>query len=272
MFERISFSGLKNSSRFGYAAAKPFFKGRRQLAFKPGLNILFGPNGSCKSTVLRMLAGTMCAEQGGLSAVTEASIRANVDMLAGISRKHKAPPKHLIGLKVDHDGQPVVFIDPRERVGLTGGAFDADFFEQGLAEKLQLSRQSHGEATLVRATPALALLTGKAQFPAQVLQKFDRNVNDVWAEALAIIDAAMAPTIARGQPTILLDEPEANYSLVWQSRLWELLSSVAVANKFQVIVASHSPYALGIKHAHYIDFEEGYRTEAERGLRARFAG
>lgn len=272
MFDRIYFSGLKNSSRFGYAAGKPFFKRRRQLVFKPGLNILFGPNGCCKTTVLRMLAGTMCAEQGGLSAVTEASIRANVDISASIGRKRAGPPKHLIGLKVDHDGQPVVFIDPRDRVGLKGGTFDADFFEQGLAEKLQLSRQSHGEASLVRATPALALLTGKAQFPEQVLQLFDRKVNDVWTEALAIVDSAMAPAIPRGQPTILLDEPEANHSLVWQSRLWELLASEAVAAKYQVIVASHSPYALGIKHAHYIEFVDGYRAEAEAGLRARFAG
>jgi predicted ATPase len=271
MFDRISFTGLKTSPRFSYAAGKPFFKGRRQLVFKPGLNILFGPNGSCKSTVLRILAGTMCAEQGGLSAVTEASIRANVDISASISRRRKGPAKHQIGLKVEHDGQPVVFIDPRERVGLTGGAFDADFFEQGLAEKLQLSRQSHGEAALVRATPALALLTGQAQFPAEVLQRFDRRVNDVWTEVLALVDAAMAPTIARGQPTILLDEPESNHSLVWQARLWELLARESVANNFQVIVASHSAYALGIKHANYIDFEDGFRAEAEAGLRARFA-
>lgn len=272
MFQSISFAGLKNSVRFGYAAELSFFKGRKNLEFKPGLNILFGPNGCGKSTILRMLAGTMCAEQGGVTTVTEASIRNAVDMMANISNP-RSKLKHSIGLKIAHDAQPVVFCDPRDRIGLAGGHFDNDFFQQGLVEKLTNSRSSHGEAVLTRASTALAVLGGRAQFPAVVDYRVNRKaMNSTWTSALDLVEAAMGASIARGQPSVLLDEPEANCSLVWQSRMWQLLADEAVAANFQILVATHSPYALGIKHANYIEFEPGYREEAEAGLRTRFVG
>ena len=62
----------------------------------------------------------------------------------------------------------------------------------------------------------------------------------------------------------------ANFSLVWQARLWTLLANPQVAERFQVIVASHSAFALGSPHAHYIDLQNGFREEAEQALRDRF--
>jgi predicted ATPase len=270
MFASISLAGLKDSQAFAYAANVPFFQGRKALAFKPGLNVLVGPNGCGKSTVLQMLGRTMCATQGGVSVVTESALSDNVDMMARIGRD-KGRMRHKVGLKVKHDGQPVVFCDPRNRTGLTGGALDDDFFHEGLRECLQ--RGSHGQTALGRLNPALAILMGDAPFPAAVEQRVQRkNVNSMWAEALDVLEAAMAGSEEPGQRTILLDEPEANFSLVWQSRLWRRLADPKVAERFQVIVATHSAFALGIGHAHYIDFVEGFRDEAEATLRARFAG
>ena len=50
------------------------------MEFKPGLNILVRPNGSGKSTVLRMLAESMCAFRGGVSAVGESTIHDCIDV------------------------------------------------------------------------------------------------------------------------------------------------------------------------------------------------
>lgn len=273
MFQNISFTGLKASKLYGYAAELPFFQGRKKLEFKPGLNVLFGPNGCGKSTVLQILARTMCATQGGISAVTEAAVHDNVDMLAGIGRA-KTGMRSNIGLKVAHDGQPAVFCDPRARIGLlgTGGAFDDDFFEEGLNEISTMGKRSHGQASLSRASVALAVLEGKAQFPSEVVRRVNRKqVNSTWCQALDVLEADMVATVSRGQGSVLLDEPEANFSLVWQSRLWKRLADKAVANNFQVIVATHSPFALAIAHAHYIDFVPGFRAEAEAMLYERFA-
>lgn len=265
MFAHISLSGLKKSAQFSYAQEVPFFKGRRRLDFKPGLNVLVGPNGCGKSTVLKILAESMCALQGGVSAVTETAVHQGIDMGRGSTGM-----RDKLGLKVAHDGQPVMFCDPRQTVGLLAGAFDDDFFDQGVAETL--ARGSHGQTALRRMGGALAIVHGKAVFPASVRRTMSAsNVNSMWQEALALLDKRLVPTVPRGQASLLLDEPEANYSVQWQARLWEMLAQPVVAKRFQIIVASHSVFAMGIPHANYIDFVPGFRQDVENILRSRFA-
>ncbi len=275
MFQKIDFKGLAKSKLFGYVAEVPFFKGRKSLEFKPGLNILFGPNGSGKSTVLGMLGQTMCATQGGVSVLTQDCVSNTVDMFATLKRKGDGDREAMVdklGLKVHHDGQPVLFSDPRKAVGLVGGSFDDDFFDQGVQEAMSASRRSHGQLTLSRSNAALAALLGKVEFPAEVrVTMSKKHVNDLWVQAIELVEERMKGNITAGQRTVLLDEPEANFSLVWQQRLWKLLSNPQVAQDFQVIVASHSPFSLGIGHAHYIDFEPGYREEVFGLLSRHFA-
>ncbi len=269
MFKSISFANLKASSKFGYAAQLPYFKERESLNFTPGLNVLFGPNGCGKSTILKMLGGAMCATQGGVSTITESALRENVDLWAGASSDSK--PASKAGLHVVHDGKPVVFSDPRMHQGLMGGSFDDDFFEKGVIETSHISKRSHGQAVLARVDSALATLLGKVPFPDTVDNRLDkRALNDTWKRGLTVLEEQMASNCEAGLPTVLLDEPEANFSLVWQARIWKLLAQPDVSQKYQVIVASHSPFALGIAHANYIDFEAGFRQECEAVLVGRF--
>lgn len=275
MFASIDLRGLKTSPLFGYAASVPFYKRRKQLEFKPGLNILFGPNGCGKSTALNILAKTMAAEQGGRSAVTESFIHETVDMLGALPNPRSGARKDMadkIALTVEHDGQPVLYCDPRKSVGLQGGAFDNDFFASGVVEVTQNRRLSHGLRSLARANAALGVLAGTLQFPPDILHGIKKqHVNDTWGLALDIAHARLKPTLEKGQPTVLLDEPEANLSLLAQAQLWKLLSAPSVAQQFQVIVASHSPFALGIEHANYIEFEKGYVQETLAHLQERFS-
>lgn len=274
MFESIHFKGLAQSALFGYAKDVPFFKDRKELAFKPGLNILFGPNGCGKSTVLNILAQSLAAAQGGVSTVTQDHVSNTVDMYAALRQRDgsKGAMKDKIGLLVRHDGQPVVYSDPRKAVGVTGGSFDDDFMERGIAEAMGSARRSHGQLSLSRSDTALAVLLGKAAHPQTIVSKLNKKtVNDQWVKALELVETRLGASVERGQPSVLLDEPEANFSLVWQSRLWSLLSQADVAQKHQVIVASHSPFALGIAHANYIEFEPGYLEEALAALKSNFA-
>lgn len=277
MFSSISLKGLSASPAFSYAAEVPFFAKRKSVDFKPGLNILFGPNGCGKSTVLRMMARTMCAMQGGLSVVTEQAVSDNVDMLGSLAigrRSARSAMKHQVNLKIAHDGQPIIFCDPRATIGITvgGAAFDSDFFGKGVQESLMAGRRSTGQSALSRMGTAMAVMNGDAGFPTEVFKKVRRkDVNSTWGEALDVLEAAMEGAIPKGQGTILLDEPESNFSLAWQARLWDLIAKPSVAERYQVIVASHSAFALGIAHANYIDFQEGERTSAEAALRQRFS-
>lgn len=270
MFQRIELKGLKNSERFGYAAEVPFFKGIRKVDFKPGLNVLFGPNGSGKSTLLRMLGDTMVATQGGITAITEASIHDTVNF--NIGKRRTEGMKDKIGLSVIHDGQPVIFCDPRKAVGLDGGAFDDDFFAEGIAEVTTRRGLSHGQVSQSRMQAALAVLAGKARPKPEIIEVMKKDhVNDVWGSAIDLVKARLEPRCEKGQFTVLLDEPEANFSLQWQAKLWELIASPAVAERCQVIVASHSPFVLGIKHANYIDMVPNYSGDMLALLSKHFA-
>lgn len=274
MFASIDLKGLKKSKLFGYAADVPFFKDKKTVEFKPGLNILFGPNGCGKSTVLNILGLTMGATQGGLSCVTEDLVHKTIDMLGALRNPRTGAKKEMsdqIGLAVAHDGQPVLFCDPRQTVGLSGGAFDNDFFETGMTEALDRNRLSHGQRSLSRANAALGILAGKLVFPKNVVHRVQKaHVNETWEKALTVLEARMAATLPKGQPTILLDEPESNLSLLTQANLWGLLAHPDVAANYQVIVASHSPFALGISHANYISFSDGYVDKTLACLRDRF--
>lgn len=268
MFAEIQFKGLSASPMFGYAAKLEFFKAKKKLTFKPGLNVLFGPNGCGKTSVLSMLGQTMAASQGGISVVTETHLRDTVEF--SLSAKKDAVDS--IGLKVAHDGQPVMFIDPRKPVGLIGGQFDDDFMRQGLNDIFATKQASHGQASAARVKEGLATLLGKLEFPKEVAWKISRkNLNDVWAKKLDLVEARLKASIEKGQPTLLLDEPEANFSLQWQARLWKLLGSPDVASRFQVIVATHSVFALNLPQAHYIDMEPGYRESVEQLLKQHFS-
>jgi predicted ATPase len=276
MFDHINLAGLANSPMFGYAKDVLFFKGKRKVSFKPGLNILVGPNGSGKSTILKMLGESMCAIQGGVSTITEQAVHTGVDMMAPVRSALSKSGERVgmtdkFGLSVAHDGQPVVFCDPRQTVGLIGGGFDDDFFNQGMEEVMTGKRASHGQMSLYRAGLAIGVLMGNAKFPTQIERKIKReHVNEVWQRAIDVLEARLTPSIAKGQPSVLLDEPEANYSVVWQARLWKLIANEAMAKQYQVIVASHSAFAFGIEHANYIETEKGYRQKAESALKERF--
>lgn len=271
MIESITIEKFKKAKRgsaeqnrlFGYAENLPFFqeltkKRSAAVQFKPGLNILFGPNGSGKSTLLSMLALYLAAEQGGVSTVTQDWISKVFGFRSNDLNFHY----HLA-----HDGQPILYGNPRQTVGLSGGSFDDDFFSEGLINTF--NRGSTGETTLFRLREILEVLSGKKPPPATISMRLQRNrLNDVWAARLDLIEkAVLKPTLPKGTFTVLIDEPESGLGLPWQAGLWRnILGHPKTAEHFQLIVATHSPFALGLDHAHYINLQAGYREECEQAL------
>lgn len=253
MISEIIFKSLKTSKLFSYAADLKYFKENKRIQFKPGLNILFGPNGCGKSTILNMAAIHLAAAQGGVSTVTQSWIDQAVD--SDIFEKRE-PKSNLGGVTVKHDGQPVMYGNPREAVGLRSGRFDDDFMMKGVLNATD--RSSTGFKTLNRLNDMFHLTLHPDEFPKEIQFVMNRkSVNSAWKAKFDVVDALLTPSIPKGQPTFIFDEPESGLALPIQANIFTTLHNMALEKGIQVIAASHSPFCLGLPHANYIDMEPG---------------
>ena len=247
-------------------------KRKRVLKFQPGLNILWGPNGSGKTTILQALAKMTFCEQGYSTTLTSNAVRDFFPIERAIRMKppEGLPPEEeqewrgLFGFKVVHDGQAVVHVDPSQAVGMIGGmaGFDDDFFSLGLRECM--SKGSAGETTLRRLDRVVRILVGEDPWP-EIVWKAPRRAND----RLNVIEKLLEGEIPKGPPTVILDEPDRSLSVPYQSGLWKNLPGMA--KDFQIIVASHSLFAVDVPGANYIELEPGYLKQCRDTVKMAFA-
>ena len=206
------------------------------ISFKPGINVIFGQNGTGKSTILSMLALSLAAKQGGISKVTH----------NWMNHSFKE------GYEVSHDGQPALYCDTKTDVGLVGGmaGFDDDFFENGLMAAQR--KASSGLTTLSRLEPIMDVLLKDKPMPDTIENNNGKIVGK----------------IQKGQKTILIDEPESGLSYILQSRFMPKIIEGAKRNNIQLIVASHSPFFLGYDddEINLIEMEPNYIIETSLAL------
>ncbi len=205
--------------------------------FTPGGNILWGPNGIGKSSVILALARLTHCEQGGRSVVTSTS----VDHFRRDRYDWKKEVRQ--GMRIDFDGQPVVYRDPHNNVGLIGGmaGFDHDFFTDAMTS-IKRRKLSSGQQ---------ALDSFRIERPDKIKRRFRNTYLNEIAEKL---DGMLEPTIEKGPETTLWDEPDAN--LDWpRSDFWHMLTTAPQ----QHIIATHSPFALRLEGANIIELQPGYR-------------
>ncbi len=226
-------------------------EGVKKLSFKPGLNILWGRNGSGKSTVLTLVARSFHAEQGGHSIVTHESARAVFRDGLGLRTGATGSDPMFTGATFKHDGKPIFYANPNTVIGLMGGgaAFDDDFLVEGV--QAMLHKGSAGETTIYRTNVALR---GIGTLVKEIIYK--AGGNEVWQRREQKIRKSLKANAESGPYTVLLDEPDRSLDLDRVVRLWQGIPSVA--DKYQMIVATHSPYALRVEGANYVELTPGY--------------
>lgn len=250
----------------------PFLKDKEHIPFEPGLNILWGPNGSGKSTALKLIARMLHCHQGGFQKVTATSRREVFE--------NARPPS---GARLEYDGLPVMHFDPGHAVGLVGGmaAFDHDFGDEGIANAM--IRESSGQSTARRANKLLLALLGREEVPPVTWVRGEPSIKEVkeefheWKRSqlerenletewlLSTLKGDREP-VEGSRPTFLLDEPERSLDLPLQAGFWNRVPVLVYSRGVQVIVATHSPFAVNVPGANYIEFKEGYLEECRRAM------
>ena len=85
------------------------------------------------------------------------------------------------------------------------------------------------------------------------------------------LNMKLIPDDSKGQPTIILDEPESGLSPAHQRGLFSVLTNKKVTEKYQIILATHSAFALPVpKNCNLIEMSPGYAASALEAYYAHF--
>lgn len=234
-------------------------KAPRRFEFTPGLNILWGRNGSGKTTVLKLLARMFQCEQGGIPTVTQNSIH---ELFPGF--RDDDDEKVFAAVEVSHDGQGVRHFDPSHSVGLIGGGagFDDDFFTAGVMNTM--FKGSAGQTTLYRFEQIMGGFLKDSAAPKPDFKMKKEHVNETWSGRIELIEKFLKGSGEKGPVTVMFDEPERSFDLPTQAQLWRLMR--AQAHRAQFIIASHSIFALNIPEANYHEIDKGYLAASKAAL------
>lgn len=231
----------------------PFCAASDGWDFGPDLTIVWGPNGSGKSTLILTLARLLHCDQGGVSKVTQTSVRA--------LWKH---PTFLTGADVRSDGKGARYIKPDKLVGSVGGQFDDDFFDEGF-QNIGRKNVSSGQGTVLRLNDLPRAGEPGAE-PFDVVDVVGSSVNDLWGAAKRETTRCLLdPRVPVGKTTLLLDEPDMHLDIPTQEKVWRGVF-LRLLPAFQVIVATHSPWAVNVPGATYIETTDGYLAKCRESV------
>ena len=263
----LDFKSTKNHhDNYSWAPKVPYIQRNNIIEFSDKLNIIFGPNGCGKSTLTGLCAFLTASEQGGVTRYTKKWMHSLVEHFGLV---HGYPKKEQLIANLVHDGLPTFYHNPRLTIGLYKGvAFDDDFFSEGL-DNLKAPNGSTGEESMRKLSNFFKHFKS-SDLPETILGDNWMSKHESFKHDYALSMDILQASCEVGNRTFILDEPEMGFSLLWQAEFWSSLAEFTETYNRQVIVATHSPFALNIKGAHYFDMQPGYLDQCRAKFKETF--
>lgn len=226
--------------------------GNKTFEFKPGINILFGPNGVGKSVMLKTLkAYCGIGTAGGWTSFNDPMQLASTQF--PVAYWGLTPSRCMAD--VGWDGTPSFFNDGDIKVNDTffymnerhsddGITSDAEQFET-LAEK-----PSSGQYRIKKFNRVFNMIRNVPHYEAT-------DIPSGYKHSDCLKELAYWNSLPRtGPQTILLDEPERALSIALQKKVFHEV--IPQFKDLQIILATHSVFCLNVDDVNFIEFEPGY--------------
>lgn len=247
-------SGIKIIN--GYLTQLPNFHEGKTFEFTDGLNVLFGPNGCGKSSVLKMIKA-YCGipdGRGGWSRISsELALGAQVQ--AHFPWVYRAYSPGQSDCFVLWDGVPTFFNEGDIKIDQW-----AWFTHKEISSEDGMTSEEEHMDTMVEKPSSGQYRMKKLNKLFNMLQNPPNLLNPVCSHPTQRAEQMYIQTLPRnGKVTLILDEPERALSLPKQLELFKLLEEMS--KDFQIIIATHSPFVLFDLKAQVFDIQEGYVKE-----------
>lgn len=264
MIESITYKDLSQTSN-GYAPLVKMLKRKinKPINFKEGVNILFAPNGTGKSTIISDLARYHFCYQTGRLKITKSSIN-DISWFNPLSDKDTHKFKN--GVEIVSDGQ-VFYISSNTCNG--DFSLNNDYMsKKDFINRYMEVNSSSGEANI---KSFLYLYNNIKNI------KYDKFVEfaicdvkeffgeDYYNSIKNCIKYIENPILPKSKPTILIDELDSNTDIVNSVYLFKIIKQIS--SRYQIIMASHSPLILELKDVNIIELISGYKNKCKKAIK-----
>lgn len=243
----------------GFLTEMPGFHPGKTFEFGEGVTVLFGPNGVGKSSVIKMLKAYCGIEKGGWSRISS-PLNLGAQCKSHFPWVYRAYSPGQSDCDVEWDGIASFYNDGDVKVDQWAWFTHNEILsEDGMTtetEQMQfmMDKPSSGQYRLAKLNKLLNMMESP---PDLTVCPLSNDSDHQPHHPTQLAECEYIKTLPRdGKPTLILDEPERALSLPKQLELFQLL--IKLTEKYQIIIATHSPFVLFEKDVKIYDVEDGY--------------